>query len=52
MKTDPPVTVVGDPSDPWCEELIIDEATGELLIVFAPTLEALDLLADQALQAA
>lgn len=44
--------VVGEETLEFCEELVVDETTGELLIVYAATLEELDALADAALNAA
>lgn len=46
------VMVAGDSKLEFCEELIVDEATGELLLVYAATLEELDALAEAALNAA
>lgn len=45
-------TVYGDPGMPYGESITVDETTGELVLVYAPTLAELDELCETALEAA
>lgn len=45
-------TTFGSTSDPYCAELIVDERTGEMFLVYAPSLNDLDDLCDLVLEAA